>query len=142
VNLPDLQQTVLDAATLDTLFADLAAHAQVLSVVPKLASNAMVAERVITLDNARAGLRDGTLRGVQVRYRFESREWCDTLIAAPGGGARLVRICTDEVMATRSGHCFASFLPTRTAGNGVPALPSNLSAPACARGGPCAGTAA
>jgi hypothetical protein len=102
MNLPDLQQTTLDATTLDALFADLAAHAQVLSVVPKLTPNAMVVERVIKLAAAHAGLRDGTLRGVQVRYRFEGREWCDTLIAVPDGNARLVRMCTDDVPADGS----------------------------------------
>jgi hypothetical protein len=100
MTLPDLQQTALDAATLDALFTDLAAHAQVLSIVPKRAPNTMVEERGITLAVARDGLRDGTIRAVQVRYRFDHKEWCDTLLAAPGGAARLVRICTDEVMAT------------------------------------------
>lgn len=100
MKLPDLQQTVLDTPTLDALFADLAAHAKVLSVVPKRAPSAMVEERTVTLTDAREGLRSGTFRGVQVRYRFENHEWCDTLVAMPGGTARLVRICTDEVLAS------------------------------------------
>jgi hypothetical protein len=37
---------------------------------------------------------------VQIRYRFDGREWCDTLMALPGGAARLVRICTDEAVAS------------------------------------------
>ena len=48
---------------------------------------------------AQAGLAAGDFRGVQVRYVYEGKEWCDTLLAAPGG-VRLVRICTDDARAS------------------------------------------
>jgi hypothetical protein len=97
--LPELQQAALDSATLDALFVDLASCAHVLSVVPKRASRSMVEESPIDLAAACAGLRDGSLRGVQIRYRFEGREWCDTLQRLPDGPFRLVRICTDDIAA-------------------------------------------
>lgn len=90
--LPDVQQAVLDSATLQALFRDLAQFTQILAVIPKMAAAAMVAEQGIDLDNARAGLISGTYRGVQVRYRYDNQEWCDTLLNTPAG-IKLVRIC-------------------------------------------------
>lgn len=98
--LPVLQQTVLDAATLEALFRDLAQCTQILGVIPKGAPQAYAAEKGISLDAAREGLVSGAFRGVQVRYRYENQEWCDTLLATPAG-VRLVRISLDE--ATGSG---------------------------------------
>ena len=94
--LPDVQQAVLDADTLDALFRDLAQCTQILAVVPKTAAAGMVAERSLSLDDARAGLTSGAFRGVQVRYRYDRQEWCDTLMVTPAG-VRLVRICTDSI---------------------------------------------
>lgn len=99
MQIPELQDTTLSAATVETLFADLAACAQVLSIVPKAAPG-FVPGKSIPLAAAQAGLQDGSFRAVQIRYRFEAREWCDTLMPAPDGGTRLVRICTDEALAS------------------------------------------
>lgn len=93
--LPALQQTVLDAATLEALFRDLAQCTQILAVLPKGAPQAYAGDRAISLDAAREGLASGAFRGVQVRYRYDGQEWCDTLLATPGG-VRLVRISLDE----------------------------------------------
>ena len=100
LKLPPLQQAMLDAATVDALFADLASCTRVLAVVPKRVLRTMTEEAPIDLAAARAGLRDGSLRGVQIRYRYDGREWCDTLMPMAGGSARLVRICTDEIVQT------------------------------------------
>lgn len=97
LRIPALQQTELDAATLDQLFADLAQCTQILAVVPRQALRMMVAGEAISLDAAHAALRAGTLRGVQVRYRFENREWCDTLLPLSADRTRLVRICSDDL---------------------------------------------
>ncbi len=94
--LPDVQQAVLDAATLDALFRDLALCTRILAVVPKTAATGMVTEGSISLDDARVGLTSGAFRGVQVRYRYDQQEWCDTLMATPAG-VRLVRMCTDSL---------------------------------------------
>ena len=94
--LPDVQQAVLDAPTLEALFRDLAHCTQILAVVPKTAPGSRVAEHSIPLEAARVGLTSGAFCGVQVRYRYDQQEWCDTLIATPTG-VRLVRICTDSI---------------------------------------------
>jgi hypothetical protein len=97
--LPALQQTVLDAATLDALFRDLATCTQILAVIPKGSAQGYANEKAITLADARVGLDAGSFRGVQVRYRYDDKEWCDTLLATPAG-VRLVRICTDDISGT------------------------------------------
>ena len=93
--LPDVQQAVLDVPTLDALFRDLAQCTQIIAVVPKTAAQAMTTPVTIDLAGARTGLTSGQFRGVQIRYLYESREWCDTLLATPAG-VRLVRVCTDD----------------------------------------------
>jgi hypothetical protein len=102
LKLPALQQAALDPATLDQLFADLAACTQVLAIIPRHAARTMVIEQAISLTEAQAALRSGALRGVQIRYRYDHREWNDTLLPTSDGGARLVRICTDDVLASTS----------------------------------------
>ena len=102
LNLPALQQAELDAATLAHLFADLGACTQVLAVVPRPTTRTQVVERSITLDAAHAGLAARSFSGVQIRYRYDGREWADTLLPLPHGPVRLVRICTDEALATAS----------------------------------------
>lgn len=97
--LPALQQTVLDSATLEALFRDLAQCTQILAVLPKGGPQAYASDRGIDLEAARAGLASGAFRGVQVRYRYENQEWCDTLLATPGG-VRLVRISLDEAQGS------------------------------------------
>lgn len=99
LKLPALQQTVLDAPTLDALFRDLAQCTQILGVIPKGAPQAYATDRGISLEAAREGLASGAFRGVQVRYRYEKQEWCDTLLATPSG-VRLVRISLDEAMGS------------------------------------------
>lgn len=102
LRLPALQQTHLDPATLAALFRDLAVCAEVMSVLPKWAAQSGTTRteaQPIPLDAAQAGLTDGTLRAAQIRYRFENRSWCDTLLRLPDG-VRLVRICEDDIVST------------------------------------------
>ena len=78
---------------------DLAHCTQILAVIPKGGPQAYATDRGIDLETARLGLASGQFRGVQVRYRYEKQEWCDTLLAMPGG-VRLVRISLDEAQCT------------------------------------------
>jgi hypothetical protein len=88
LRLPPLQQAVLDVAT--TLI-----HA----VIPKYARNAHTGPASLTLEQARTRLAAGLLLGVQVRYGYEGRTWCDTLLRRPGG-LTLVRICEADIEAS------------------------------------------
>jgi hypothetical protein len=50
----------------------------------------MVAPRSVGLDEARQAFLSGQARAVQVRYRYDAKEWIDTLLHTPAG-VRLVR---------------------------------------------------
>lgn len=98
ITLPDVQQAHLDVATLDALFSDIATFAHVYSVVVKHGAG-RVEEQGTTLEEGRAALASGTARGVQIRYRHDGVEWCDTLLNTPAG-VRLVRVSSDQVVAS------------------------------------------
>lgn len=93
--LPELNQEVLDSETLGRLFLDLDQCTEILEVIPKYVDRHIVCgEGRLTLDEARALLDSGTVRGVQVRYRYQGADWWDTLMVT-GAGVRLVRIRHD-----------------------------------------------
>ena len=92
--LPELQQSVLDPATLDQLFVDLTALTEITEIIPKAAAEGYVPEHTqITLEEARALLLVGKIRGLQIRYNYQGSQWWDTLLPdADTGGTRIVRI--------------------------------------------------
>jgi hypothetical protein len=89
--LPQLQNAVLDAETLEQLARDLTSFAQVDEVLLKGGSTAMTSGRSVSLAEALEALRQGRVLGVQVRYRYDGTSWWDTLLRTPQG-IRLVRI--------------------------------------------------
>lgn len=89
--LPDLHEAVLDDATLDELFADVANCTQISEVIAKHGTRQHTPDRSYTLDDARRMLLDGSVLGVQLRYTYEGDQWWDTLMRIPAG-VRLVRI--------------------------------------------------
>jgi hypothetical protein len=99
LRLPPLQQTVLDVATADALFRDLAACADILAVIPKHGPRQHSTHDVTTLEQARTRLSAGLLLGVQIRYRYQGETWCDTLLRRPAG-LTLVRIREADVSAS------------------------------------------
>jgi hypothetical protein len=99
LRLPPLQQTVLDVATTDALFRDLAACTLIHAVIPKYARNAHTGADSLTLEQARTRLAAGLLLGVQVRYAYDGHTWCDTLLRRPAG-LTLVRIREADIEAT------------------------------------------
>lgn len=97
LELPDLQQSVLDAETLEQLFSDLATCTEIIEIIPKAAAEGYVPEHThMTLDEARALLLNGQIRGLQIRYHYQGSQWWDTLLPAPDNpGFRIVRIQHD-----------------------------------------------
>ncbi len=92
--LAELNESVLDAATLDALVSDLQTHADVLDVLVKGAATQRTDGKPVPLTEAVEMMRAGSVRGVQVRYNWDGDEWRDTLFAVPGG-VRLVRMKID-----------------------------------------------
>ncbi len=93
--LPALQQHVLNEETLNSLVQDLSALATILEVRAKGESRRHANAGAFTFADAVGSLLDGKLRGVQVHYLYDQREWSDTLIASPTG-IRLTRICLSD----------------------------------------------
>lgn len=88
---PPLCDAVLDAATVDQLFADLAGCTEVIEVLLKGAATARAGDERPSLAAAREPFVSGQVRAVQVRYRHAGDEWIDTLMHTPRG-VRLVRV--------------------------------------------------
>ncbi len=96
---PMLHQAVLDPATVAQLFADLATHADILGISAKGGTLIRAGGEGLDLGGAQAALRAGTVRGIQIRYRYQDAEWWDTLMAIDGA-IRLVRTRPDFTDAT------------------------------------------
>ena len=89
--LPQLQESLLDAQTLEQLASDLRSLAQVEEVLLKGGAMAMTTGKAVSLSQALEALQQGRVLGVQVRYRYGGSGWWDTLLRTPHG-IRLVRI--------------------------------------------------
>jgi hypothetical protein len=88
--LPELQQGRLDLATLWALVEEIETLGRVLEVSVKGAPAARARSEL----GLRAGVEAlvaGGVRGVQVRYAYDGREWVDTLLR-DGQGVRVVRM--------------------------------------------------
>ena len=96
IRLPELTEAVLDEATLDQLFLDIAACTRLLEVTVKLHPTSFAPQERVTLADARALIAARAVRGVQVRYLYDGGEWCDTLIVG-GQGVRVVRIRQTDI---------------------------------------------
>ena len=90
-DLPELQEGLLWSSEVQAFFSDLAARAEVIGIVTKGGEMIRAEAGPITLEQAQASLASRTVHGVQVRYLFEGREWCDTLLWV-GEQVRLIRL--------------------------------------------------
>jgi hypothetical protein len=99
LRLPALQQTILDVATADALFRDLAACTTVHAVLPKYARNQHTGPDTLTLEQARTRLAAGLLLGVQIRYAYDGHAWTDTILRRPAG-LTLVRIREADITSS------------------------------------------
>ncbi len=92
--LPDVQQSLLDAEGVRRLIAEITQHAEVTEVIPRGNARQYVGEGSVTLEEGRDLLLGGCLTGLQIRYRYEGAVWWDTLLCTPQG-VRVVRIRPD-----------------------------------------------
>lgn len=90
----ELNRAELDAATLTALFADIAACTTVNDVQIKGGIGEHARSGAATLEDACRLVQERQVRGVQIRYRYQDQDWCDTLLVTPRG-VRLVRIGGD-----------------------------------------------
>jgi len=88
---PELNDAVLGIEELSALFRDYRACATVVEILVKPGPGYVRTEARPTLEQAEEFLRARSVRGVQIRYQFNSSIWCDTLMPI-ADGIRLVRI--------------------------------------------------
>lgn len=97
LQLPDLQDSVLDAETVRRLFFDLSQLATILDIRIKGAALAHARDGTPDLETARRVLHAGDALGVQIRYLHQGTEWIDTLLRGPHG-TRLVRMRAPQLV--------------------------------------------
>jgi len=86
---------MLDAAQAEQLLADIEACAELVEILPKFGPQDQVPDAAgVTLAEARTLLAARTVRGLQLRYRYEGADWWDTLMVV-GDRFRVVRIRHD-----------------------------------------------
>jgi hypothetical protein len=88
IPLAALTTAELDAATLATLFDDIAILTRIDEVLVKDAATAY--SGAAGLEEARRLFAAGAL-GLQIRYRWQGEAWWDTLVRLGDGRTRLVR---------------------------------------------------
>jgi hypothetical protein len=91
---PLLVDGVIDATTLRQLFTDLTTSAIVLGLREKGGPTEYTSGDEPIPEMALSRLLTGSVRAIQVRYRFADHEWTDTILHTPNG-FRVVR-CRHE----------------------------------------------
>lgn len=91
--LPELQDALLDLATIRQLFFDVSHASTLLEVRVKRGPVTHADEGPPGPDEARALLESGEALAVQLRYLHRGTEWLDTVMRTPSG-YRLVRMGT------------------------------------------------
>jgi len=89
--LPDLQDALIDRATLWQLADDLEAHTQILDIRQKGGPVRRADTSEVTLREAFHALEARAVFGVQIAYHYQGVTWRDTLLATPEG-LRIVRM--------------------------------------------------
>lgn len=88
---PRLHESELDVEGVRQLFEDLDACAEIDRVQVRYREGGRAVDRKTTLHEARDLLSRGDALMVQIRYLFQGKVWCDTLIVRDGC-VRLVRL--------------------------------------------------
>ena len=89
--LPLMWDGFLDAATLQQYFTDLFNHAHIIAVTEKQSATENAGPDSLDLARAQLRLVNGQAQRLQIRYLYDDRQWCDTLIRQ-GDRIKLVRI--------------------------------------------------
>lgn len=93
-DLPEINEAILDKATLDQLFDDVSQCTHLIEVIVKHDRRSQTPDANYTLHQARQLLEDGSAMGIQLRYQYDNAQWWDTLMRTPTG-TRIVRIRHD-----------------------------------------------
>lgn len=89
---PELYEAELDDRAFRRLIQDLDRGADILDILIKREARAMSAMEEGNLRTVADGLRKGRIRSAQIRYRYQGKEWRDTLLQRKGEKIRLIRM--------------------------------------------------
>ena len=90
--LPELVDLPLSLQDVEQLLGDVEVFGEFPEVIPKFRAKGHVPENpTVTLAQAGPLLRNRTVRGLQLRYRFNGADWWDTIMVV-SENYRLVRI--------------------------------------------------
>ena len=90
VELAEIYDQEIDEQRLAQILFDIDAAAELLDVNIKAGSRTHASVGKPDLSAAKAALDAGAL-GIQLRYRFEGKEWWDTIMRSASGRLRIVR---------------------------------------------------
>ncbi len=97
IPLPELWQGELDHQQLQQYADDLEKHAEIFSIQIKQSVHQMVTSEPGYLKASVASIEAGEIFAVQIRYGYEGREWCDTVMKR-GNVTKLVRMSQEMTM--------------------------------------------
>lgn len=80
---PEILEAHWDHDQVQSLFDDLQAGAQVEHVQVRCMTDGKPSDRTVTLHEAQQLLETKVAKAIQIRYRFEQEQWCDTLMVLP-----------------------------------------------------------
>lgn len=93
--LPALHSSTLTLAQVEQLLTDIETCTELIEILPKYAAQQNVPDSAqITLAEAADLLASKSVRGLQLRYRYQEADWWDTLMTS-GDQFRIVRIRHD-----------------------------------------------
>ena len=92
--LPEMSDAVLGDDEVAALMRDLRALTKIDEIIVKSGPGRADDAKQLTLDDAAQMLFERTVRGVQIRYRYDESLWMDTLMPV-AEGIRLVRVRHD-----------------------------------------------
>ncbi len=91
MELPELEEGLLDEAALRTLCEEILAHTELDQVLAKGPSGGHTPNKGWDLGEALEALIGAQVRGIQLRYRYQGKAWFDTILRSPDG-YRVVRM--------------------------------------------------
>jgi len=80
---PEILEAEWDLGQVNALFDDLRRGAIIHHVQVRSTSGHGLGDQAVTLDQSQELLARGEAKAIQIRYEFDQKTWCDTLMVGP-----------------------------------------------------------
>ena len=87
---PKMYEASWQKQQIEQLFEDLQAGAEIQHVQVRTSDGGPQSDRAVSIQEAELLFRQGEAKAIQIRYRFENQNWCDTLMVH-SDSVRIVR---------------------------------------------------